>query len=145
VPATDAAAMDLWIRLEEESTRVALPVLEDLIRRVASMCGRKIRRETDAVLTRQFEIPKSTEKLLSQLLSQFAKNETSGDSFGRPIRKGLNPSLQIRQNDICCEAFGLIAPLLFVPQLHDVDHLAEIRGKLFLFTQPILGRDHYVC
>ena len=73
VPATDATAADFWIKLEEELTRSTLPILEDLIRRVASMCGRTIRKETDAVLTRQFEIPKSTEKFLSQFISEVAK------------------------------------------------------------------------
>ncbi len=66
VPATDATAVDFWIKLEE-------PVLEDLIRRVASMCGRTIRNETDAVLTLQFDVPKSTDKFLSQFLSEMAK------------------------------------------------------------------------
>ena len=75
IPATDATAMDFWIKLEEELTRTTLPVLEDLIRKVASMCGRAIRKETDALLTRQFEIPKSTEKFLSQFLSQIAKTK----------------------------------------------------------------------
>lgn len=73
IPATDTTAVDLWIKMEDEMSRSTLPVLEELIRRVASMCGRKIRKETDAALTRTFEIPKSTEKLLSQVLSMAAK------------------------------------------------------------------------
>jgi hypothetical protein len=73
VPATDATAVDFWVKLEEELTRATLPVLEDLIRRVASMCGRETRKQTDAVLTRQFEIPKSLDKFVSQILAQVAK------------------------------------------------------------------------
>ena len=73
VPTTDPMAADFFIKLEEEMTRSSLPILEELIRRVASMCGRTTRKEADAVLTRQFEMPKSTDKFLSQILSKIAK------------------------------------------------------------------------
>jgi hypothetical protein len=73
VPVTDATAVEFWIKMEEELTRATLPVLEDLIRRVASMCGRKIRKETDDVLAQQFEIPRSTDNFLSQVFSAAAK------------------------------------------------------------------------
>jgi hypothetical protein len=84
VPATDATAVDFWIKLEEELTRTSLPVLEDLIRRIASMCGRTIRKETDEVLTRQFELPKSTDKFLSQFLSEIAKTKPPATPPGTP-------------------------------------------------------------
>jgi hypothetical protein len=80
VPVNDAAAMDFAIKLEEELTRTTLPVLEELIRRVASLCGRTTRKETDLVLTRQFEIPKSTDNLLSQVLSRVARAQPAETS-----------------------------------------------------------------
>jgi hypothetical protein len=78
VPVTDPTAVNFWIKLEEELTRATLPVLEDLIRRVASMCGRTIRKETDAVLAQQFEIPKSTDRFISQFLSEIARVKPAG-------------------------------------------------------------------
>jgi hypothetical protein len=73
VPMDDATAVDFSIKLEEELTRTTLPVLEELIRRVASLCGRTARKQTEDILTRQFEFPKSTDKLFSQVLARVAK------------------------------------------------------------------------
>lgn len=73
IPANDPTAVDLWVKMEDELSHSTLPVLEELIRRVASLSGRKVRKETDAALTRTFEVPKSTDKFLSQVLSIAAK------------------------------------------------------------------------
>jgi hypothetical protein len=69
VSASDATAVEAFIKMEEEITRVSVPVIEDLIRRVASMCGKKTRREADAVLAARFELPRSTEKLFASVFS----------------------------------------------------------------------------
>jgi hypothetical protein len=73
VPATDATAVEAWVKMEEELTHATLPVLEELIRSVASMCGRTVRKETDAILRRQFEPPKALDRFFSQVLAAAAK------------------------------------------------------------------------
>jgi hypothetical protein len=88
IPATDAAAVDAWIRMEEELTHVTLPVLEDLIRRVASMWGRTIRKETDATLMHQFELPKSTDRFLSQIISSATKAQPTAAPSGETGKPG---------------------------------------------------------
>ena len=78
VPANDATAIEAFIKMEEEVTRVSVPVIEDLIRRVASMCGKKTRREADAALAVRFELPRSTEKFFESVFSAAAKSQPPG-------------------------------------------------------------------
>jgi len=66
----DANAAELFVKMEDHLLLAVLPVLENLIRKTASIHARKTRRKVDSILRAKFEIPAPFENFLEQTIAK---------------------------------------------------------------------------
>ena len=81
---TDNTAVEMFVRMEDQIIQAIRPTLEELIKQTASLHSRKARNQVDSLLQHKFELPKSFDKFISQILSQAGKQQVNPEAAVPP-------------------------------------------------------------